>query len=373
MKLYNHDISICTHAQVQGNYLYSSRALGLTEPDDWIQLHPALEPEWSAISAHYDRIGLSHSQHTLWSVEFDRLMDYSPHQISVFYFGDAVHPDSKTAHLFRQLDPQWFQVVQQINSKNAFIQLAHELGVPVPQTCCFASSANVTPSELAIEYPCYLKPAVSVDGVGICRCETPQQLAQALETLDPSLPVQIQAEVMASSFLNLQYRITANGYERLAVSEQILDGYTHLGNRYPSSHAPWEIVEPMAAWMVQQGMKDIFAFDVAVVAQDASPYLAIECNPRFNGASYPTGIAHKLGIESWSNETFFTPARSLHELDLKDLEFNPASGQGIILVMWGTVLVGKLGILLAGSIEQQTALRTALKQRLASSQGLIHG
>jgi hypothetical protein len=365
MKLYNHDISICTHDQVQGNYLYSSRALGLTAPDDLIQLHPALEPEWSAISAHYDRIGLSYSQYPLWTVDFDRLLDYSPDQISVFYFGDAVHPDSQPAHLFHRLDPQWFQVVQHINSKNAFIQLAHKLGVPVPPTLCFASPANLQPADLEIAYPCYLKPAVSVDGMGICRCETPQQLTAALATLDPSLPMQIQAEVSASSFLNLQYRVTADGYERLAVSEQILDGYTHQGNRYPSSHEPWDIVEPMAAWIVQQGMKGIFAFDVAAVDQGEAPYLAIECNPRFNGASYPTTIARKLGIESWSNETFFTPAQSLQDLDLKDLEFDLASGHGIVLVMWGTVLVGKLGILLAGSIEQQTELRAALKQRLA--------
>lgn len=365
MKLYNHDISICTHAQVQGNQLYSSRALGLTEPDDKIQLHPELQSEWPAIAAHYDRIGLPHSQHPLWHVEFDRLTDYPSDQISVFYFGDAVHPHSHAANLFHQLDSQWFQVVQQINSKNTFIHLAHKLGVPVPPTLCFDRPAELQPADLAITYPCYLKPAVSVDGVGISRCETPQQVTQALKDLDPHLPIQLQAEVIASSFLNLQYRATDRGYERLAVSEQILDGYTHQGNRYPSRHAPWEVVEPMAAWMVQQGMKDIFAFDVAVVDQGASPYLAIECNPRFNGASYPTGIAHKLGIQRWSHETFFTPRRSLYELDLKDLEFDPASGQGIILVMWGTILVGKLGILLAGSIAQQTALRAALKQRLS--------
>ncbi len=364
MKLYNHDISICTHDRVQGNQLYSSRALGLTEPDDKIQLHPELKPEWAAIAAHYDRIGLPHSQHPLWHIEFERLTDYPSDQISVFYFGDAMHPDSQQADLFDNLDPQWFQVVQYINSKNAFIQLAHKLGVPVPQTFCFDRPSDPH-ADLAITYPCYLKPAVSVDGVGISRCETPEQLTQALQDLDPNLPIQIQAEVIASSFLNLQYRATGSGYERLAVSEQILDGYTHLGNRYPSRHEPWDIVEPMAAWMAQQGMRDIFAFDVAVVDQGASPYLAIECNPRFNGASYPTGIAQKLGIQCWSHETFFTPIRSLHALDLKDLEFDPASGHGIILVMWGTILVGKLGILLAGSIDQQAALRAILKQRLA--------
>ena len=113
-------------------------------------------------------------------------------------------------------------------------------------------------------------------------------------------------------------------------------------------------------------MKEIFAFDVAVVEESGeSRYFAIECNPRFNGSSYPTGIAQKLNLTCWANESFKTDCRSLHELDLSGLEYDPASGTGVILVNWGSILVGKLGVLIAGSIDQQQVLRERLKQRLA--------
>ena len=45
----NHDIMHCTAEGVAGNDLYSGRALGLTEPGDYIQLHPVLKPLWHDI------------------------------------------------------------------------------------------------------------------------------------------------------------------------------------------------------------------------------------------------------------------------------------------------------------------------------------
>jgi len=117
--------------------------------------------------------------------------------------------------------------------------------------------------------------------------------------------------------------------------------------------------------MAQRGMKDVFAFDVAVVEKgEQTRYLAIECNPRFNGASYPTGIANKLKLKSWSHETFMTQYRSLYQLDLSGIEFNPQNDTGVVLVNWGSILVGKIGVLLAGAIEKQHELRAILKQRL---------
>ena len=182
-------------------------------------------------------------------------------------------------------------------------------------------------------YPCYLKPAISVDGAGIRRCENQEQLNEALKTFSDDLPLQIQEEMTASTFLNLQYCVTHNRLKRLAVTEQVLDGYAHIGNRYPSIHQPWELVEPMAEWIAQRGMKEVFAFDVAVIEDEGkTDYLAIECNPRFNGASYPIGVATKLKIKSWSCETFLTQYRSLDQLDLSNIEFNPQSETGFVLV-----------------------------------------
>lgn len=363
-KIFNHDIMTCTHESVLGNHLYCGRVLGLTEPEDIIQLHPALKSQWNVITSHYAQIGLNHSKNVIWDVSLSVLADYPNYDISVFYFGDATNQASLEADWFRQFDSDWLNVVELINSKNNFIQQAQALGVSVPKTFCFENKAAIANLE-QFPYPCYLKPAVSVDGAGIRQCANQEQLNQVLHTLPDQVSLQIQEALTASSFLNLQYQVTEDGLKRLAATEQILEGYAHCGNRYPSTHQPWETVEPLAEWMTQQGMKEIFAFDVAVVEEEEKTrYLAIECNPRFNGASYPTGIAKKLKLTSWSSETFTTQYRSLEQLDLSGIEFDPRTDTGVVLVNWGSILVGRIGVLLAGSVEQQNELKTILKQRL---------
>lgn len=364
MRIFNHDIMTCTSDQVVGNHLYSGRALGITNPGDIIQLHPALKPEWDSIQAHYDRVGLQYSHDVIWNVSLDLICETQDCKPSVFYFGDALNSSSAEAKRFCQVDEGWFRVVEYINSKNNFIELSQQLEIAVPPTQCFSSRAAFRPVQDQ-SGPCYFKPSISVDGVGIKRCADQLELSQAVDNLGWEFPFQIQAEVMAKSFLNLQYQITPNGAERLAATEQILDGCSHSGNRYPVVDQPWELVEPMATWMADKGMKEIFAFDVAVSdSADGRPYLAIECNPRYNGASYPTLIARKLGIHSWSSETFFTSHRCLAELEIQDIEFDAELSKGIILVNWGTISLGKLMILLAGSLEQQAQLRATLRARL---------
>lgn len=354
----------CTHDKVTGNYLYCGRVLGMTGPEDIIQLHPDLALEWPCIRDHYRRIGLEHTETVIWDDSLDYLEKHDEYARSVFYFGDTVQVHQARQAWFEKLDPAWAEAVKFMNSKNNFIQLAHELGVKVPETLCFSSKAEIQPSA-SLPYPCYLKPAISVDGVGIVRCEDAAALATALAAIANDIPVQIQAEVIAPSFLNLQYQATPKGAERLAATEQILDGFTHQGNRHPARYTPWETVDPMAEWVVEKGIKGIFAFDVAVVEGDnQTEFLAIECNPRFNGASYPTGIARKLGITHWMHKNFKTRFRSLKEIELGDLEFNPETHVGAILVNWGPILVGQVSVLLAGSPQQQAQLIDDLNQHL---------
>ena len=361
-RIFNHDIMHCTHDAVLGNYLYSGRVLGMTEPNDLIQLHPDLKSQWTAIINHYRNIGLNHSQNPIWDVSFKQFRKYPDYEPSVFIFGDAVNED-KNDDWFSDRNRDWQNVVKFINSKNNFIRLAEELNVNVPRTVCAENKKQLKEYD-NLPYPCYLKPAVSVDGVGIYRCANAEELNDSLAKLQDNIPLQLQQEVIANKFLNLQYQIEKE-VEPLAATEQILDGFAHQGNRFPTAYQPWSLVDPMAQWMYKKGMKGIFAFDVAVVETDGEvDYFAIECNPRFNGASYPTGIAQKLGIESWCSDNFTTKYRSLDQIDLSDLIYDRHKKTGAIIVNWGSVLVGKLGMLLAGSIEQQNELRQLLKQRL---------
>ena len=354
----NHDIMHCTADGVAGNDLYSGRALGLSEPDDFIQLHPELKPLWKHISSHYRRIGLKHSESVIWDLSLEQLAVHEGYKPSVFYFGPA---ECKAWN-----DPEWLEAVEFINSKNNFMALADELGIDVPQTQCFASVDQITEMDIiSFNMPCYLKAAVSVSGVGIYRCANREELRDAMQEFKSDVPVQLQEEIKTEVFLNMQYRVVGDRLVRLAVSEQILDGCAHQGNRFPSSHEPWESIEPMALWLKERGMKGIFAFDLAViVTPEGVRYTAVECNPRFNGASYPTVIAQKLDIPEWSAMTFKTRYRKLSDLDIKDLEFDMKTGEGLVIVNWGTILQGKLVLLLAGSPDYQDALANELRCRI---------
>jgi hypothetical protein len=357
-RIINHDIMSCTADGVSGNHLYSGRALGISEPWDIIQLHPDLQPLWPTISAHYERIGLTHSREVIWHVhreELGRRIGFRP---SVFFFG----PDE---YRFWG-DDGWLEVVEFINSKNRFMELATELGVEIPQTRCFDRVDAIDPAVLSeTRYPCYIKAAISVSGVGIHRCANAEQLRTAIASFAPDTPVQIQEEVIAETFLNLQYEVVNGQAARLAASEQILDGFVHQGNQVPARYAPWDHVEPMAEWLVARGMQGIFAFDVAVVrTADGIRFPAIECNPRFNGASYPTLIARKLGITTWRARAFQTTHRDLTDIDLSGIEFDPDRGVGIVLVNWGPVLEGKILVLLAGDPATQGQLERTLAERL---------
>ncbi len=357
-RILNHDIMGCTADGVIGNDLYSGRALGLSEPGDVLQLHPELAGEWDAIRDHYRRIGLSHTTDVLWDLSHARLADYPDHDVSVFFFG----PDE---HAVRPNRP-WLDAVAAINSKNTFMDITERLAVPVPLTLPFARIDAITEADIAAApYPCYLKAAVSVSGVGIHRCGDATALRAAMGEFAPDTPVQIQQEVVTDIFLNLQFRSDAQGVERFAATEQVLKGCVHQGNRHPARHAPWDSVQPMAQWLHDEGMRGVFAFDVAVVDGAEGPeYLAIECNPRYNGASYPTAIAHKLGIDTWLAKAYHTRHRGLDALDLSGIEYDPATGTGIVLVNWGPILVGKLLVLIAGDESTQARLEGALLSRL---------
>jgi hypothetical protein len=368
MKIYNHDITLYTHDRHISTRLYSGRALCLTTPGDKIQIHPELATEWDGILAHYEQVGLAHTDDVVWDISIARLEDELASQpdqeLSVYFFGDVVNEDDTYRQVFQNWDARCCQVIEFVNSKNNFISLSQELGIAVPQTLCFDHLAAAKAWD-PVPFPCYVKPAISDHGAGIMRCPDAKALATAFAQLDPHIPLQIQAEVNASAFLNLQYQVTTAGVEPLLVSEQILDGCVHGGNRYPASHEPWEKVAAFAEWMGNQGMRGIFAVDVAVVPEAGGiGFVAIECNPRFNGSSYPTLVAQRLGIRAWSSATYATQLRALKDLKLQDLAYNPTTGKGIVLINWGTIQAGKVSVLLAGTEADQTALGNELQARL---------
>ncbi len=337
----NHDLADCASndelAKVLGVFKYPGRVLGATNKGDIVQFHPSLKPNWDWIKYHYQRIGLEFSQEIIWDDDFGILKDFPKHSLSVFFFGARAHQ--------ARPDKDWYQTTKEMNSKNNFIHLCKKLGIKTPKTFCFSSKEEVADTA-DFNFPVFLKIAESVSGLGVVRCENREKLEKELAFLNPNIAFQIQEAVEAVAFINVQYR--ANGFcQRVAITEQILDGYHHAGNKFPSHWSqPWAVTDSLAEILAQKGIKGYFAFDLAVTKQ--GEYLPIECNPRFNGSTYPTLIAQKLGLKSWQAKSFAVNFSKLNDLDLAELEYDSKAKSGVIVYNWGCVSDGKLGVILAG-------------------------
>ncbi|HMB65593.1 MAG TPA: ATP-grasp domain-containing protein [Patescibacteria group bacterium] len=328
-------------ARILGLFLYPGRVLGTTNPEDIIQLNPALRENWEWIIGHYDRIGLPHTKNVIWDDSFSVKERFPDHGLSTFFFG-------KQAHRVEP-NPDRLRIVEIMNKKNEFIKTARRLGIPVPETICFRSKREVRDCR-DFSFPVCLKVSESVSGLGVVRCNTPEELEQELSKLSSGLAFQIQ-EVVDGDFISVQYWATNNSLKRITATEQILNGSIHEGNSGPTLHHPWEVTDRMAYYLYQKGIKEHFGFDL--VAQKLPggklQYKVIECNPRFTGAAYPYYIAWKLGVLYWRGISVKTGFSRLDDLDLRNLEFNPRTGRGVAIVNWGCIKDNKLGIVVMGN------------------------
>lgn len=340
-------------ARALGLFPYIARSLGISNPEDLIQLHPCLKGDWEWISRHFERIGLPFSQNVIWNDDFSVMADHRDREPSVFFFGPRAHN--------ARPDKGWRGTVANFNSKNYFIKTCQILGLPAPDTWLFADKSEIVDVK-NFPFPVYLKIAVSVSGLGVEKCETPQELEKKLEVIPPGLSFQIQQELAADAFINIQYRVNGCGLERVAATEQVLKGFSHDGNRFPTKYQPWEITDPVAKIMADSGMKGYFAFDLAI--KNGQSFM-IECNPRFNGATYPTIITQKLGVKTWTAKNIRGNLRNFNRIDLGEIEFNPATKNGVVVYNWGSIAEGKLGVILCGSLEAQARQEASLLKLIA--------
>lgn len=340
-RLVNHCDSALTQNQVllpdvsfAGLENYRGRPLCMTNQDDVIQLPPSLKDGWDWIRAHYDRVGLGHTESVIWDSSFAQALEFPDHELSVFMFTPEVHavrPDARR-----------LAAVRLGNSKNKFIGLCNTLGVPAPRTVCYEAGSGFSLPDLP--FPLYLKADVSVSGLGVVRCESEEVLRKHLKWVGNGA-FQLQEELTVTTFLNVQYEAGEQSLRAVATTEQILDGNAHNGNVFPSRFEAYPAVDSLAQALWTTGMRGYYGFDVAIT--DHGPF-AIECNPRFNGSTYPTIAAQRLGIPSWLATNVKVRTRSFENFSLGPLEYNRRTGEGIVIINWGAILGGKLGVLIAG-------------------------
>lgn len=343
-------------AQWDTLFRYGGRVLCATEPGDVIQLDPALQPSWDWISDHYAAVGLPATRNVVWNTRFEVAGHYPGYRLDTFYFGHR-------AHAVRP-NQRWYHIVAAMNSKNRLIKLARECGVRVPETWLFGRKADLYDTG-RFPYPVYLKVAVSVSGLGVMYCPDQATLEAKLALLGNDVAFQIQREVAGvRAFLNAQYHVdpVTRRLTRGLASVQVLKGASHDGNRHPTEYEPWGVCDPVARVMAKRGMIGWFAFDVAVT-EDGEYYL-IECNPRWNGATFPSTVAQRLGIRQWIAKNFAVRATSLDNVELNGLGYRSSHRTGAIVFNWGIIGDHKLGIMIVGTPNEQARIAGQLEDLL---------
>lgn len=339
-RLVNHHTAIFDGETEFPDEEYHVRAHVVTRPGDVLQLDGSHRSAAQWAMAHFNRVGLQVTDQIHWGMGYDVAREFPGHTFDPFIFDHR-------AHAVRP-DQRWFNIVEEMNDKNATLRRARRLGVPYPDTEIFGCKSKVGDLE-RFQYPLFLKRAVSLAGQGVWYCPSSGVLEARLQELPEGIGVQLQQPAQGM-FLNVSYFCEGDGtYRRILCSEQILEGPCHVGNRPTRRHRPWSLTDPLAEYMTRAGMRGYFAFDV--VATPTEGYLLIECNPRWNGSCYPTEVASRVGINgfTWASRNFCTEL-PIEDIDLGGLEFNSVTRKGIIVLNYGTVkLYRKIGLMLIGT------------------------
>lgn len=351
---------------IPGVEYYGSRILCLTDPGDTICLHPDLEGLYPQVTGHYDRVGLDVTRIACFDTSRDSAINHDG-PISWFMFGPA-------EHRIRPDHPR-LRATTAANNKNVFIRECRRSGlqVPVPPTHLYSAGQAPTSPRLGnfAKGPWYVKAAVAASGQNLAKCDTWAGVIAASTQIGSHGDYQVQKAVAnAAAFLNVQYYVNeyTGSIRHIATTEQILDGNVHDGNRYPTRYDPRNITDKLAAYWAKQGVRGVIAFDVIAIGKPHhATYLALECNPRFNGSTAPTGAALRLGIAQWSSRSIpigCDPETALKRIQTENLEYGRTQ-EGLVIINWGALLVGKLNVLVAGDPGKQDALLAAAHEALA--------
>lgn len=342
---------------VKNGALHSMRALPCTEKEDVIQLDRRLENSYPYMLEHFQEAGLDPTEEVIWDTSVDVAHDFPSHEVSSYSFNDL---RNKVAPSQARLETATL-----CNNKNRFLQFCQENGYPLPVTIFVDEKTPLDTTQL--KFPAYVKAARGSSGTNIYRVQDMEELQTSIQKVGKEY--QIQEEVSeVVSFLNVQYKALGNIATHFATTEQVLSGFSHQGNRFPTEYESRHITDRLAGELASMGLEDMFAFDVAVTPDDMK---IIECNARWNGSTYPTIVARKLGIEEWRTLTLPSTLEYISKLEISKLAYSRARRYGAILLNSSFLRTErKVSAMLAGSEELQQEieeeLRAALTQRYVS-------
>lgn len=332
--------------------LYTARAIACSLPGDVIQLDPRLRPIYPFIIEHLEMVGLKTANTVIYSDNPATAKKYPDHQLSVYRFND-------TFHAIRP-DADRLAATELANDKNSFMTYCASIKIPIPPT--YVSTYGPVHDRDMIQLPALVKAARSSAGVSIYQVADEPSLTSALALMGGGYQIQEEIQDVITS-ISVQYRANDEGVEHVITTDQLVDGFSHYGNIFPSMHSARHITDDLAQGLQATGLRDIFGLDVAITP---TGILVIECNARWTDCTYQTMVAERLGARSWMACTLPTRFKRPQDVRLADILYNQSTRTGVVVTNFGLQITPyqKLTCLLVGTPEEQVELRTRLVERL---------
>ncbi|MFZ9036088.1 MAG: ATP-grasp domain-containing protein, partial [Francisellaceae bacterium] len=151
------------------------------------------------------------------------------------------------------------------------------------------------------------------------------------------------------------------------LTDQILDGSTHLGNVYPSQFSDCletqELCQKMTEILRQEGVRGMVGVDLLIRRIDGKiiPYV-LEVNARQTGAIYAGFLAYELRgqLKPWIGHNNITvPAGTdlyMYQayLESKNVAYHHGDREGIMIICNGNIENNKMMILILAESRERT-------------------
>jgi hypothetical protein len=189
-----------------------------------------------------------------------------------------------------------------VNRKIDGLKYVSEAGVPTPEHAICASIDDV----LAFYHDrnrSYPGVVIKTDHRKFVRAITEAQIRQAAAQFTYPLLVETLYDVRVSPSLNMvQWQGEQSSF---AVTDQILNHWTHYGNAIPSEVSP-EMVRRMRDYTARIGdaipdLQGVYGVDYIVTEGDE--LYAVDINPRFCSGTYPQQFLCRMGISLYESYT----------------------------------------------------------------------
>lgn len=355
------------------NKYYSDRgfAIGMGNENNvvLIEKSDAYVKDW--MLSHFQEVGLGEKPNVcVGGINNFQLDNQSAKEFHPFIF----YPDE---HRFSP-NMCWLNIVKRTDDKNSFSLLCSQMGVPIPKTLIVKNKIEIKDFD-SIPYPGVLKISTegSFTGRGVFFFNDQDELEKLLGKISDEIAFQIQEDLRPHevTYLNLQYLKHNGKAKRLKMTDQILGGSggkEHIGNIYNAKinvdyYEAWGICDRIAGYMADRGIRNIFAFDVAVIKRNGKiEYLMIECNPRYNGSSTPTIICSRLNYRGpWVSRPFAFNG-DISNIDLGDLAYNKNRKSGIVVHIASTARFGEISATIMARNEVEIQKYTEKLQNILS-------